>query len=142
MKAKGLAILLVVAGASTAMAQITIPMPGTGQSIQIGPQQQDPRYPDQNRFYGSAVSIRVLGAVYGRNCRAQFGNNVTDDLARQCHGRDYCIYRIDSRQIGDPSPGCAKDYYARYVCRDGDVERVAAAGAEASGQSVVLDCRR
>ena len=88
------------------------------------------------------MSIRVLGAVYGRNCRAQFNTNVTDDLARQCQGRDYCIYRIDLRQLGDPSPGCPKDYHARYLCRDGDVEHHAAAAAEASGQSVVLDCRR
>jgi hypothetical protein len=141
MRPRTLAALLLVACASPALAQINIPLPGSGGTIQINPnQQQDPRY--QNPSYGGAVSIRVLGAVYGRNCRAQFNTNVTDDLARQCQGRDYCIYRIDLRQIGDPSPGCPKDYHARYLCRDGDVERHASAAAEAAGQSVVLDCRR
>jgi len=129
-----LAILLLATAASPSVAQISIPVPGTGGgSIQIGPQ------PDQR--YGGAVSIRILGAVYGRNCAGQANTNFTDDLARQCQGRDYCVYRIDMRQLGDPRPGCAKDYQARYMCRDGGNERYASAGAEASGQSVVLDCR-
>ena len=136
-----LAVLLLVTGASPAAAQISIPVPGSGGSIQIGPQ-QDQRTPDQNRYYGAAVSVRVLGAAYGGNCAGNVSTNVTNDLARQCQGRDYCVYRIDHRQLGDPRPGCAKDYQARYVCRDGGNERYASASPEASGQSVVLDCRR
>jgi hypothetical protein len=137
-----LVVLLLLAGASPAVAQITIPLPGSGGGIQIGPQQDQPRYQDQNRTYGGAVSIRVLGAVYGNNCAGNVSTNVSGDLARQCQGRDYCVYRIDSRQIGDPRPGCPKDYQARYLCRDGGSERYASASAEASGQSIVLDCRR
>jgi hypothetical protein len=140
-----LAVLLLIAGASPAAAQITIPLPGSGGGIQIGPQpeqQQQQRAPDQNRYYGGSVSIRVLGAAYGRNCAGNVSTNVTDDLARQCQGRDYCVYRIDSRQIGDPRPGCPKEYQARYMCRDGGNERYASANPEASGQSIVLDCRR
>jgi hypothetical protein len=140
-----LAVLLLIAGASPAAAQITIPLPGTGGGgIQIGPQpeQQQRTTPDQNRYYGGSVSIRVLGAAYGRNCAGNVSTNVTDDLARQCQGRDYCVYRIDSRQIGDPRPGCPKEYQARYMCRDGGNERYASANPEASGQSIVLDCRR
>ena len=136
-----LAVVLLLAGASPAAAQITIPLPGSGGGIQIGPQ-PDQRNPDQNRYHGGAVSIRVLGAAYGRNCAGNVSTNVTGDLARQCQGRDYCVYRVDVRQIGDPRPGCAKDYHARYMCRDGGNERHASAGAEASGQSIVLDCRR
>ena len=141
-----LAIALLVTCAWPATAQISIPMPGTGGSIQIGPQQDqrnpDQRYPDQNRYQGGGLSIRVMGAAYGGNCAGNVSTNVADDLARQCQGRDYCVYRIDHRQIGDPRPGCAKAYLARYICRDGGNERHASAGAEASGQSVVLDCRR
>ena len=139
-----LAVLLLITGALPAAAQITIPLPGSGGGgIQIGPQQeQQQRPPDQNRYYGGSVSIRVLGAAYGRNCAGNVSTNVTDDLARQCQGRDYCVYRIDARQIGDPRPGCAKEYQARYMCRDGGNERRASASAEASGKSIVLDCRR
>jgi hypothetical protein len=137
-----LAVLLLAIGALPAAAQISIPLPGgSGGSIQIGPQ-PDQRNQDPNRAYGAAVSIRILGAVYGRNCSGQANTNFTDDLARQCQGRDYCVYRIDVRQLGDPRPGCAKDYHARYMCRDGGNERHASAGAEASGQSIVLDCRQ
>jgi hypothetical protein len=136
-----LAVLLLVTCASPVAAQISIPVPGSGGSIQIGPQ-PDQRYQDQNRYYGGAVAIRVLGANYGRNCPGNVNTNVTNDLARQCQGRDYCVYRVDARQLGDPRPGCAKDYQARYMCRDGGNERWASANPEASGQSVVLDCRR
>lgn len=138
-----IAVLLLAVGASPAAAQITIPLPGSGSGIQIGPQQdQQPRYQDQNPSYGGSLSIRVLGAVYGNNCAGNVSTNVTGDLARHCQGRDYCVYRVDSRQIGDPRPGCPKDYHARYLCRDGGNERRASASAEASGQSIVLDCRR
>ena len=155
MKFKRLAILLLVALAAPAAAQISIQIPGTGGAIQINPN-PDQRYPDQrypnqgypnqgypnqNSYYGGGVSIRVLGAVYGRNCRAQYGGNATNDIASQCQGRNYCVYNIDHRRIGDPAPGCAKDYYVRYQCRDGDGERWASASAEASGRSVSLDCR-
>lgn len=142
MKPAKWAVLLLVACTLPAAAQISIPLPGTGGSIQINPQ-PDQRYQDPNRpSYGTTTAIRVLGAVYGRNCRGQYGANVTDDLVRHCQGRDYCVYRIDYRQIGDPSPGCGKDWHARYICRDGDSERYASASPEASGQSVILDCRR
>ncbi len=141
-----LAVLLLVTGASPAAAQITIPMPGTGGSIQIGPQPDqrypDQRYQDQNRYYGGGVSIRGRGATSGRNCPGNVNTTGTNDLARQCQGRDYCVYRVDARQLGDPRPGCAKDYQARYMCRDGGNERYASANPEASGQSIVLDCRR
>jgi len=136
MNLRGLAVLLLVTGASTAMAQISIGIPGTGSSIQVGPQQQDQRY-------YSRGSIRILDASYGRNCPVRMGGtNAIDDLARYCQGRDYCTYRIDVRQLGDPSPGCPKDYHASYVCADGAGEQRASARGEASGQSIVLDCRR
>ena len=137
-----LAVLLLVIGAAPAAAQITIPLPGSGGGIQIGPQDQQQRTPDQNRYYGSGVSIRVLGAAYGRNCAGNVSTNVTDDLARQCQGRDYCVYRIDARQIGDPRPGCAKEYQARYMCRDGGNERYASANPAAAGQPCGRDSRR
>ena len=139
-----LAVLLVVAGVSPALAQISIPLPGTGGNIQIGPQdqQRDTRGYD-NRAHGGGSSIRILEAAYGRNCRAQMGGgNVINDIAQACQGRDYCQYYIDVRRLGDPAPGCPKEYMARFVCRDGGNEIWATARAEANGQSVTLDCRR
>lgn len=141
MKLAQWAVFLLAACAMPAAAQISIPLPGTGGSIQINPQQPDQRYQDPNRSYGGGMAICVLGAVYGRNCRGQYGANVTDDLIRQCQGRDYCVYRIDYRQIGDPSPNCGKDYHARYICRDGDAERYVG-GRRGVGPIGHPDCRR
>ena len=135
MRARGLAVLLVAVCALPALAQISIPLPGTGGNIQIGPQDQQ----RDNRGYGGGSTIRVIEATYGRNCRG--GSNVINDIAQACQGRDYCQYYIDVRRLGDPAPGCAKEYQARFVCRDGGNEVWATARAEASGQSVTLDCR-
>jgi hypothetical protein len=136
--------LLLVAGASSATAQISIPLPGGGPSIQIGPQQDNRGYDNRgydNRGYGGGSSIRLLEATYGRNCRGGT-NNAINDIAQACGGRDYCQYYIDVRRLGDPAPGCAKEYQARFICRDGGNEIWATARAEANGQSVTLDCRR
>lgn len=121
--------------AMPASAQIVIPMPGTGGTIQLGPQPQ-PYERDRGNYQGG---IRLMGATYGSNC-LRGGGNVTQEVSRICEGRAYCIYRIDHRVLGDPRPGCAKDFHARYVCRDGR-ERWASVQPEASGQSAVLDCR-
>ena len=142
MTSRKLAVLLLVACASPALAQISIPIPGTG-GVQIGPQSQQPDNRGyNNRGYGGGSSIRILDANYGRNCRVQMGGtDVVNDIAQACQGRDYCQYFIDVRRLGDPAPGCAKEYAARFVCRDGGSEVWATARAEANGQSVTLDCR-
>src|ERR1043165_8491592 len=108
MTSRKLAILLVVACVSPALAQISIPIPGTGGGgIQIGPQdqQRDNRGYD-NRGYGGGSQIRILEASYGRNCRVQMGGggSVIGDIADACQGRDYCQYYIDVRRLGDPAP--------------------------------------
>jgi hypothetical protein len=141
MTSRKLAVLMVLACVSPALAQISIPIPGTG-GIQIGPQQDNRGY--DNRGYGGGASIRIIEASYGRNCRAQMGGggSAINDIVDACQGRDYCQYYIDVRRLGDPAPGCAKEYMARFVCRDGGNERWATARAEANGQSVTLDCRR
>jgi hypothetical protein len=136
MNARPIAIVAAIALglAAQASAQIVIPMPGTGGTIQLGPQ---PQQQDRGTYGGSG--IRVMGATYGSNCQ-NHGGNVTQEVARMCEGRNYCVYRVDHRVLGDPRPGCAKDFHARYVCRDGR-ERWASVRPEASGQSAVLDCR-
>ncbi|HYC66518.1 MAG TPA: hypothetical protein VEC14_17440 [Reyranellaceae bacterium] len=124
-----LLLLLAVGPLATASAQITI---GPG-GIQIGPGQQQ-------QHFGPGV-IYVTAATYGANCGARRGN-MTSELADTCGGRDYCVYRVNPRIIGDPAVGCGKDFHVSYTCRQGQQERWASAQPEASGQSVVLDCRR
>ena len=63
----------------------------------------------------SAMLISNIIATYGGNCRAPYGN-VTAVLASQCNGLSRCDYVVDYRIIGDPVPGCAKDYVAQWSC--------------------------
>ena len=58
--------------------------------------------------------IGVTGATYGGNCGAR--DNASYDLEVACDGAMTCSYTIDYRVLGDPAPGCAKDFRAVYVC--------------------------
>ena len=122
-------LVLMVASIATAAAQIIIPGPGPG-GITIGPQM--PAGPG---------SIYVTSATYGANCGARHGN-ATGELIENCGGRPYCNYRVDRRVVGDPRPGCAKDFRVSYVCRQGEPEHWAALYPEASGNTLFIDCRR
>jgi hypothetical protein len=87
------------------------------------------------------ADIEVRSAVYGANCGSS--NDVTSYVARHCDGRFQCKYNIDHQEIGDPAPGCYKDFRVRWSCGGSHVRfrRVGGApGDEASGQAIYLDC--
>lgn len=83
----------------------------------------------------AATAISVMSATYGGNCNAPSGN-VTAHIANQCNGKNVCDYPVHYTRIGDPVPGCAKDYIVNYSCPDG-ITRSANAAAEAGVGSVV-----
>jgi hypothetical protein len=83
-----------------------------------------------NRF------IRVVSGTYGRNCGGQYGN-VTNHLAQACDGKPLCRYVIDYRTIGDPAPGCPKDYYAEWQCAGSPQKETIAINAEAGGGTII-----
>jgi hypothetical protein len=83
--------------------------------------------------------IRIIAATYGRNCGAPYGN-ATNHLAEICDGRATCEYVIDFVVIGDPARGSAKDYFAEWECGRYPGRGTVGAGAEASGQGIVLRC--
>ncbi len=81
--------------------------------------------------------IHVLDATYGANCGAPRGNKTWD--ARRCDGNGACNYTVSAARLGDPAPGCHKDYEVRYRC--GTVtSKFAFAAAEASGRTPYLSC--
>ncbi len=87
-----------------------------------------------------APPIRVLSATYGGNCGAEAGN-VTGDLASVCDGRPICAYTIDIRRLGDPSPGCPKNYSAQWQCGDDPARDHVLVKPEAGyGKRIVLRC--
>jgi hypothetical protein len=65
---------------------------------------------------------------------------VTDAVKNECDGRRFCAYKVDHRVIGDPSPGCRKDFKVIYVCGYSD-PRIESAAPEASGATLTLRCR-
>jgi hypothetical protein len=87
-----------------------------------------------------ASTINVTSATYGLNCGAMLGN-ATDSLGVACNGLTECTYTIDYRIIGDPVPGCGKDYRAEYTCLGDPTVRSASVGGESGyGSQIVLSC--
>jgi len=82
--------------------------------------------------------IVAVTGTFGGNCRRPVGND-TLAISDACRGHDRCWYHIDSRHIGDPAFGCAKDYVARWKCSNGRMH-VARNPPEADGTSVYLAC--
>ncbi|MBM4271185.1 MAG: hypothetical protein FJ139_03365 [Deltaproteobacteria bacterium] len=81
--------------------------------------------------------IKVISATYGGNCGAPRGN-VTRHLAESFDGKTACEYVIDFRTLGDPAPGCAKDYFAEWQCGRVPERRSIGARHEAGGGTRVL----
>jgi hypothetical protein len=84
----------------------------------------------------------VMNAAYGRNCGAPY-NNATTSLQHACNDEMVCDYVVDYRVLGDPAPGCAKNFFVTYVCSGKKARtRVAEVAAEAGFGSVVhLTCQ-
>jgi hypothetical protein len=88
---------------------------------------------------GQPGTIGVTAATYGASCKQPAGN-VTKFLADACNGKTSCDYVIKYQTIGDPAPGCAKDFSVQWTCSTG-VGGTANAAAEAGfGSPVRLQC--
>jgi hypothetical protein len=90
--------------------------------------------------YGGRGRIYVISATYGGNCGVPRGN-VTGHVAGVCNGQRVCPYTVHHRIIGDPRPGCPKDFVVRWVCGDGEPRRAGAPPEAGFGTVVVLSCR-
>jgi len=67
---------------------------------------------------GSAagVGLEIVSASYGANCGAPIGN-VTQAVQGACKSStSSCDYRVDVGILGDPAPGCAKEFSAQISC--------------------------
>lgn len=69
-------------------------------------------YPHDNSLY---ANIHIFSATYGENCGAKKGN-ATKFVSKKCNGKEDCNYVIKSRVIGDPAPGCVKDFQVKWTC--------------------------
>jgi hypothetical protein len=95
-------------------------------------------------------TIDVLDASYGKNCsrflpqppavNTFHKGNATVALNYSCRGLTKCNFQIRARRLGDPAQGCGKDFSLAYRCNLGEAPTELSVPAEASGQSVMLDC--
>ena len=87
--------------------------------------------------------VVVQSATYGINCGASF-DNAFSPISDACDNAQTCNYTIDYRVLGDPAPGCAKNFTVTYSCPPyGPYNRhMASASAEAGFDKVVtLNCQ-
>lgn len=104
--------------------------------------------PSPSSIAGSGLSgggapqsgIGVLSATYGGNCGRPEGN-VTAHLAGACNGKSSCGYSVDYKVIGDPAPGCKKDYVAKWKCGGGSEQTTRAEAEAGFGTQLSLICQ-
>lgn len=87
----------------------------------------------------AAAGINVLTAWYGPSCNTQHGN-VTAHVKSRCDGKASCSYTVDAGTLGDPAPGCAKNFLVLYACQGQAEVRLAQLSAEAHGRPVTFGC--
>jgi len=86
--------------------------------------------------------ISVVAGTYGGNCRWMSARgNATHALAAACNGKNECTFRARMEDIGDPAPGCAKEFTAAWICRGDRSIRSGSipAGAEL-GSALQISC--
>ena len=83
--------------------------------------------------------LDVLSATYGGNCSGRVGN-VTPIVNAFCAGQGDCIFRIKVEELGDPAPGCAKDFVAVWTCGGGESRQATVAAEAGFGSTVRLSC--
>ncbi len=83
--------------------------------------------------------ITVTSATYGASCHQPDGN-VTKFLQDACNGQGKCDYVVKYQTLGDPAPGCSKDFSVKWSCSAGPGGTASAAAEAGFGSKVTLDC--
>lgn len=87
----------------------------------------------------AAAGINVLTAWYGQTCNTQHGN-VTAHVKSRCDGKQACAYPVDVGHLGDPAPGCLKNFLVLYACQGQAEVRLAQMAGEAHGKVMNFSC--
>lgn len=87
----------------------------------------------------AAAGINVLTAWYGQSCNTQHGN-VSAHVKSRCDGKMSCGYTVSADLLGDPAPGCSKNFVVLYACQGQTELRLAQLAAEAHGRALTFGC--
>ncbi len=95
----------------------------------------------QLRLASHKKGIQVVHGTYGANCPDTDKGNATPFLATACNNKEDCIYIVDLHVLGDPAPGCEKNFLAEWHCGDGERPHTAELEAEAGTRKAIsLHC--
>ena len=95
--------------------------------------------------------IHIVAATYGAACQdftppsgapnqVKIGN-ASEAVAKVCDQKDgRCEFHVDVGQLGDPAPGCGKDFAVGWRCGSAATVHQAAIAPEAHGQTALLTC--
>ena len=88
-------------------------------------------------------SIKIEEATYGENCSngVKLGN-ATQYASKACNGRAQCNILISVQELGDPAPGCGKDFSLRLRCNQQPLIRKMRINGEANGKTIHVDCEK
>lgn len=85
--------------------------------------------------------LNVLEATYGANCGRPAGN-VTEQVKNICAAGTPCTFLVDVNKLGDPAPGCIKEFSVKYRCERNAPPKIGLLAPEAHGKKIILDCKR
>lgn len=85
-------------------------------------------------------TISVIEATYGANCKAKRGN-LTAYFSKACDQNPKCSGVIDVGRVGDPAPGCVKDFFIKYSCGRSSSFLEVSIPPEANGKVFDLTCQ-
>lgn len=95
--------------------------------------------------------IHVAEATYGASCKSFTpetprtnlvkDGNATAALAAACDAAKVtCAFPVDVIKLGDPAPGCGKDFVANWRCGNDQKVHRFYLSPEASGRTALLSC--
>src|SRR5580700_681611 len=94
-------------------------------------------------------TIDVVDASYGQSCRnftpkppqqnTYREGNAIGVLNQVCTGKSHCQFVVDGAMLGDPVPGCDKDFSVAYRCGPTD-SALKVVRADAEGKALDLEC--
>jgi hypothetical protein len=100
---------------------------------------------------GPDSDILITSATYGNDCQGAASpaggtiqiktGNATTALAKACNNaKASCKFVVDVGALGDPAPGCSKDFSFNWQCGSASAVRHGSVDPEANGKTAVLTC--
>jgi hypothetical protein len=87
--------------------------------------------------------IKIEEATYGANCgKGVKLGNATLPVAKSCDGRVSCNFLVSVEELGDPAPGCGKDFSVRFTCNQQQPARTPYVKGEANRSTIRVNCEK